>query len=100
MRRATALNDDPTMISARTSMRNPMKTNVLRRAAAVLALLVVAMPRTALAAPIDDANALIAAISATGDSDRAWQLTQVVNSMSDSDLQAFSDAGINQLTDM
>jgi hypothetical protein len=100
MRRATRLNDHPTMNFVRTSMRNPMMTTILRRSGALIALLVLAIPRTALAAPIDDANALIAAIAATGDSDRAWQLQQVVNSMSDSDLQAFSDAGINQLTDM
>ncbi|HEY2773817.1 MAG TPA: hypothetical protein VGK20_07170 [Candidatus Binatia bacterium] len=77
-----------------------MMTTILRRSAALTALLLMAAAGAALAAPIDDANALIAAISATGDSDRAWQLTQVVNSMSDSDLQAFSNAGINQLTDL
>src|SRR5512140_2438647 len=100
MRRATQVKTNATMISATESTRSPMMTTILRRSTALMVLLVMAAPGAALAAPIDDANALIAAIAATGDTERAWQLTQVVNSMSDSDLEAFSNAGINRLTDL
>jgi hypothetical protein len=53
-----------------------------------------------MAAPIDDARSLINAIAGTGDQDRAWQLTQVVNSMSDSELETFASSGIREITDL
>lgn len=64
----------------------------------LLAVPVMIGPGAASAAPIDDARALISAIAATGDSDRAWQLTQVVDSMSGADLELFANSGIRELT--
>ena len=77
-----------------------MMTTILQRCAAILVVMTIVVPGTASAAPIDDARALIGAIAAAGDSQRAWQLTQVVDSMSDSDLEAFANSGIRQLTDL
>jgi hypothetical protein len=63
-------------------------------------VMAMAVPLSASAAPIDDARALIDAIQATGDSDRAWQMTQLVNSMSSAELQAFSDVGIAKIAEL
>jgi hypothetical protein len=61
-------------------------------------MLVLAVSGPAAAAPIDDAGSLINAIASTGDKDRAWQLTQIVQSMSESELEAFANSGIQQIT--
>lgn len=77
-----------------------MMRTILQRLTATMVVLAMAVPGSASAAAIDDAQALIAAIAATGDTQRAWQLTQVVESMSESDLDAFANSGIRQLTDL
>lgn len=57
-------------------------------------------PAAVNAAPIDDARALIGAVAAMGDSQRARQLEQVIESMPEYELEAFSNSGIRGLTDL
>ena len=84
-----------------TRTRTMRTTKTMRgRLTTIMVVMAVAVSGSAGAAPIDDARALIKAIGSTGDSDRTWQLTQVVESMSESELQTFSESGIRVITDL
>ncbi|HXC53065.1 MAG TPA: hypothetical protein VN634_19415 [Candidatus Limnocylindrales bacterium] len=71
---------------------------ILQRWTVGMVVMAMAVAGPAAAAPVDDARALINAIVATGDTERAWQLTQVVDSMSEAELETFANSGIRELT--
>lgn len=79
--------------------RSRMLASVRKAALAVVPVLLVASFGIASAAPIDDARDLIDAISATGHAKEAADLEQVVDSMSDSELEAFTTSGIMRMRD-
>jgi hypothetical protein len=91
-----------TIVTTIPTRNRTMKTTrtVSTRLTAIMVVLAIAVSRAASAAPIDDARALIDAIAASGDSERTWQLTQLVDSMSDSELDTFANSGIRELTDL